>query len=69
MAGPAIAMAQAKANAKKGIANVVTTGEDYPWICACAGFVGGANYTTDVPTGVCPYDKNMGCQPSLLSLR
>ena len=72
-AGPIMAAATAKMNAKKGIANVIMGGEDYNWVCPCKPLAGvpldpkyeapkqdasGASATTK---DVCPHDVNLGC--------
>ncbi len=57
--GPVMGLAEAKANAKKGISNVFSESEDYAWVCPCEGFAG---YVATVKEkGKCPYDKEMGC--------
>ncbi len=57
--GPVMGLAEAKANAKKGISNVFSESEDYPWVCPCEGFEG---YVATVKEkGKCPYDNEMGC--------
>ena len=67
IAGPLVQIATAKANAKKGISNVFSEGEDYPWICPCEGFAGYPPLVTDA--GKCPYDKEMGCTPAAEMIR
>jgi hypothetical protein len=57
IAAPALKLAMAKANAKKGISDVFLEGEDYPWVCPCETFPA---YPSQFPIG-CPYDKQMGC--------
>ena len=62
IAGPALQLATAKANAKKGISNVFLGGEDYPWVCPCEGFEGFPVVAKDKKG--CPHDKEMGCTPA-----
>ncbi len=59
MAGPAVQLATAKANSKKGISNIFTGGEDYPWICTCEPFPSFPRTVNDIKK--CPYDKELGC--------
>ena len=59
LAGPLVAIATAKANAKKGISNVFTGGEDYPWVCPCEPFPAYARTVNDKTK--CPYDQELGC--------
>ena len=59
LAGPVVAVATAKANAKKGISKVFNGGEDYPWVCSCTPFEMHKR-TVNTPR-TCPYAADMGC--------
>ena len=59
LAGPLVTLATAKANAKKGISNVFTAGEDYPWVCTCEPFSSYPRTVNDMKK--CPYDIELGC--------
>jgi hypothetical protein len=57
--GPALALATAKAYAKKGISDIFVSGLDYPWVCPCKGFTGVTNTTSEAKK--CPVDSSLGC--------
>ncbi len=59
VAGPLVSIATAKANAKKGISNILAGGEDFPWVCTCEPFPAFARTVNDKKK--CPYDSEMGC--------